>query len=76
MAIYKRGCDKKGANKTCSKCGTRRACGGHSFSTTSGTRSRRVLVSRGVMPGRWPESPDIAQSRFRAAMFTLRKMLS
>lgn len=25
--IYKRGCDKKGPDKTCSKCGTRGACG-------------------------------------------------
>ena len=25
--IYKRGCDKKGLNGTCSKCGKRRACG-------------------------------------------------
>src|SRR5450432_41626 len=25
--IYKRGCNKKGVNKTCSKCGKRRACG-------------------------------------------------
>jgi integrase len=27
MAIYKRGCDKKGPNKTCSKCADRRSCG-------------------------------------------------
>src|SRR6266849_4856768 len=25
--IYKRGCNNKGPDKTCSKCGTRRACG-------------------------------------------------
>jgi integrase len=25
--IYKRGCDKKGPNRTCTKCGKRRACG-------------------------------------------------
>ncbi len=27
MAIYKRGCDKKGPNETCSKCGERGSCG-------------------------------------------------
>jgi len=27
MAIYKRGCDKKGPNGTCSKCGERGSCG-------------------------------------------------
>jgi integrase len=27
MSIYKRGCDKKGPDGTCSKCGRRRACG-------------------------------------------------
>lgn len=27
MSIYKRGCDKKGANGTCSKCGERGSCG-------------------------------------------------
>jgi len=27
VSVYKRGCDKKGPNKTCSKCGTRGSCG-------------------------------------------------
>jgi len=27
MAIYKRGCDKKGPDTTCSKCGKRGSCG-------------------------------------------------
>ena len=27
MAIYKRGCDKKGPDSTCSKCGKRGSCG-------------------------------------------------
>jgi len=29
--IYKRGCDKKGPNGTCSKCGDRGSCGAYSF---------------------------------------------
>ena len=44
--IYKRGCDKKGPNRACSKCGERGSCGVYECTSSCGTASLFVSLPR------------------------------
>jgi integrase len=47
VEIYKRGCDKKGIGRACSKCGSRRKCGVyHTDFTVNGQRFRQSLGTK------------------------------
>jgi integrase len=53
MGIFKRGCDKNGPNKTCSKCGTKKVCGVYWYKfqwdgvpVVQSTRQRNDKVAR------------------------------
>jgi integrase len=73
--IYKRGCDKKGPNSTCSKCGDRGACGAYSFKflhdgklIRKSTGQRNLKIARQMESARRTKLADESRQRKEKAI--------